>query len=121
MSKSQSGKNFIEHYGTKGQKWGVRRSKKQLAKASGKSVKDMSDEDLKKAVTRMNMEQQFTRLSKGSGGNRARTAVAAGAAFVGGLALNVARNQVQNQANARIASAIAKKAAAKAARTATGT
>jgi hypothetical protein len=108
---------FLSHYGVKGQKWGVRRSKRQLskaAKASGRSVKDMSDEELRTAVNRMNMEQQYSRLSSG-GSNRNRNLVAAGGAFAASIALNVVRQQVTNQANQRIASAIAARAARRAA------
>lgn len=102
---------FLEHHGVKGMKWGVRRSRKQLERAAkgrgGKSVKDMSDDELRSAVNRMNLEQQFSRLSSGGGSRRNSSLVSAGAAFAGSIALNVARTQIQNQANARIASAIA--------------
>jgi hypothetical protein len=103
----------LEHHGVKGQKWGVRRSKRQLARASGKSVKDMSDEELKTAVARMNLEQQYSKLTSGSSSSFRGKAIAAGATFAGGLALNVARTQIQNQANAKIAAALAAKAAKK--------
>lgn len=106
---------YLVHYGILGMKWGVRRSRSQLAKLSGKarskaedwnakadeassprkanryrknaekktreaeayesklakrtkkkkvSVKEMSDEDLRKAVNRLQMERQYTQLSK---------------------------------------------------------
>jgi hypothetical protein len=114
---------FLEHYGVKGMQWGVRRSRKQLERAAkggsqGKSVKDMSDDELRSVVNRMNLEQQYSRLSSGGGGGnsaRNRTAIAAGTAFLGSIALNVVRTQIQNQANQRIASAIASRAARRAA------
>lgn len=103
--------NFLSHYGVKGQKWGVRRSRRQLAgeakKRTGKSVKDMSDEELRSVVNRMNLEQQHARLSSGGGSSKNRTLTRAGATFIGGIALNVVRQQIQNQANARISQAIA--------------
>lgn len=110
------GEEFIEHYGVKGMKWGVRRSRRQLAREartrSGTSISDISDQDLKAAVNRMNLEQQYSRLSSGKG-NRGLTA--AGAAFVGGIATNVVRQQIQNQATQRVGQAISRRAAREAA------
>lgn len=108
--------NFLQHHGVRGMKWGVRRSRRQLARAagksSGKSVKDMSDKELQAVVSRMNLEQQHSRLSS-SGRNK--SIVATGAAFAGGIALNVARSQIQTTANKRVASAIARRTAREAA------
>lgn len=110
MGQSQSIEDFLEHYGVRGMKWGVRRSKRQLERAAkqrgGKSVKDMSDQELRDVVNRMNMEQQYARLSSGRGSNHNRSAVRAGAAFVGGIALNVARTQIQNSLTRSVGSAI---------------
>lgn len=56
---------FLEHHGIKGQKWGVRRkSPHNDSFIPPVNPKHLSDNDLKKAVTRMNMEQQFSRLHK---------------------------------------------------------
>jgi hypothetical protein len=110
---------FLEHHGVKGMRWGVRRSRSQLARESksrtGKDIKDLSDDELRKLVTRMNLEQQYKSLSS----RHNKTFVKAGAAFVGGVALNAVKQQLTNQAqagmNKAIASALAKKAAKKAA------
>lgn len=86
--------NYLEHYGTKGQKWGIRRyqykdgtltplgrkrlekltkeqsklltnSKQQEEKAPAKkSVKDLSDEELRSTINRLQMEKQLTELTK---------------------------------------------------------
>lgn len=108
MSKAEVGKDFIEHHGVKGQRWGVRRSKRQLRRQAqartGKSVKDLSNEELQTLVTRMNLEQQYSRLS---GGNQ-RSVTARGAAFAGSIATNIARTQITNVANAQIAKALNK-------------
>jgi len=86
--------DFIKHYGVKGMKWGRRKSgksrvhgylkkkyplhsnpKKELAEVEGtssrgstsrkkKSVKDLSDTELREAVNRLNMEKQYKSLTK---------------------------------------------------------
>lgn len=73
--------NQLVHYGIKGMKWGVRRTDAQLARArgktsdsqpahedykkahSGKSVKTMSDAELRSRLNRLQMEQQYSKLS----------------------------------------------------------
>ena len=76
------GAAFLEHYGVKGMKWGVRRSPKQLARARSerreasksddkkrhdtnrkKGTDNLSDKDLQKLVNRMNMEQNYSRMN----------------------------------------------------------
>lgn len=59
--------DFIAHYGTKGMKWGVRNkpsSRKGGKGKKGRKVSDMSDEELKKKVGRLNMEKQYKSLTK---------------------------------------------------------
>lgn len=73
--------NQLVHYGIKGMKWGVRRTDAQLARARGrtkpreephddykkahdsKSVKSMSDAELRSRLNRLQMEQQYTKLN----------------------------------------------------------
>ena len=80
----QVGKDFIEHFGTRGMKWGVRRSREERAAGGGsekkgasisapkkvvgktntaKPASQLSDAQLKKAIERINMEQNFARLT----------------------------------------------------------
>lgn len=84
--------NQLAHYGIKGMKWGVRRTEAQLARARGesldsssgakpkkastssrsKSVSEMSDDELSRAVRRLQLEQQYRQLNpkKVSAGKR---------------------------------------------------
>lgn len=74
--------NELMHYGVLGMKWGVRRSEAQLARARGKtktssedehedykkahskkSVKSMSDAELRSRLNRIDMEQRYSKLN----------------------------------------------------------
>lgn len=111
--------DFLEHYGVKGQKWGVRRRSMPRGRSGSSKprAQDLSDEDLRSAINRMNMEQQYSRLVSGRRRNSNTTGrlLAAGAAFVASIGANVARTQIQNQANNRIAAELAARAARRAA------
>lgn len=67
----------LTHHGIKGMRWGVRRTTAQLLRRSGsskkaadlknkKTVKTMSDDELRKAVNRLQLEKQYSQLSEGS-------------------------------------------------------
>lgn len=104
-SSVEDGKSFLKHHGVKGMKWGVRRSRKQLeraAKGGGKSVKDMSNDELRAVVNRLQLEQQYTRLATGD----ARSSRNRGAQFAQDLLVNVAKQQITNAANAQVARAL---------------
>lgn len=73
--------NVVQHHGIRGQKWGVRRKNpiptgssedhvtatthKQTIKKTG-GTHTLSNKDLQSVVTRMNLEQQYSRLSSSS-------------------------------------------------------
>ena len=61
----QLDENFLEHFGVKGMKWGVRRkSGSDKAKSSGQTAKTLTNKELKKRVNRLNMEKRYSQLSK---------------------------------------------------------
>lgn len=63
--------NYLEHYGVKGMRWGVRKAREKSSgvrrkKASTKPkrrVRDMSDEELRKAISRLEMEKKYKELT----------------------------------------------------------
>jgi hypothetical protein len=99
--------DVLAHYGVKGMKWGVRRSKRQLdsdspdaarAKATRAKIKtnrgrtdSLSNQDLRDLVQRMNLEQQYSQLSA----NRASF----GKRFVTGVLKNVGTQQATSVLN----------------------
>lgn len=107
----------LEHHGVKGMKWGIRRAivggratgapsghatakSADAAKAHDTAAKiktggthAVSNQDLQHLVTRMNLEQQFSRLSSSA---TPTTLTGKGAKFAGDLLKNVAKEQVSN-------------------------
>ena len=72
--------NTLVHYGILGMKWGIRRTPEQLARArrrsttdephedykkahTSKSIKSMSDAELRNRLNRIQMERQYSQLS----------------------------------------------------------
>lgn len=63
--------NFLEHFGVKGMKWGVRKKPGSSKKKSAATIaKTLTNKELKKRVDRLNMEKRYSELVKES--NRAR-------------------------------------------------
>jgi len=87
--------DFLEHYGVKGMKWGVRRDRPSVpgskdhetasalrTKVTAGGTKALSNQELQTLVNRMNLEQQYSRLNpqtKSAGAQLAESVLRAGA------------------------------------------
>lgn len=108
---------FLAHFGVKGMKWGVRRSRSAKEPPSSDSatatsiktrakkskIKALSNAELQQAITRMNLEQQFKRLSVNE-----KPAVQR---WMASTLLEIGKREVQVAAGKKLAAAVAKKAA----------
>lgn len=87
----------LEHSGVKGMRWGRRKKRDSSDSDSGPSkpsIKDMSDDDLKKAIARLKMEKEFTTLTAPQ--------VSAGRKIVANLLLEVGKQQAKDYLNREI-------------------
>lgn len=95
----------LKHYGVKGMRWGVRRKRTyhdDYQKAhSKKSVRDMSDKELRERNNRLQMEQQYAQLTKSKNrGAKIVKAVIAGAGTL--VALDGAYKTYSKYSNAAL-------------------
>jgi hypothetical protein len=127
---------FLEQFGTKGMRWGVRKERTDYGhgkgkkesdkkggdkpktvvgktKTTGKAAPEMSDAQLKRVIARMQMEQQYAKMSD-PGPSLTRRVLNSTGKFATQAARNVAMTQVTalgNQAASKqIASLLAKRA-----------
>ena len=113
--------DFLEHFGVKGMRWGVRRSRRELARAAGKRddaesksnstrasktkskseskssnkkvrVQDLSDADLRARLNRMSMEKQYAELTRPA----ANPLKSAGKKIAGNVVRGVAEQTLRN-------------------------
>ena len=107
---------ILSHYGSKGMKWGVRRTKRQLKEAkkagtSGTKLKKaagkLSSEDLQTHVKRMNLEKQYVKLSK-EANTKTKTRMERGKAEMAKIAKKSARKVVQTQTDLVLKTAVDK-------------
>lgn len=120
MNTKEAGKEFLEHHGIRGMKWGVRRTASQLGKGGkkegdgkekavvgktktdrGGGAKTMSDATLKRVNNRLQMEQQYAKLTAKPPG-----AMDKGKKFVEDIVLNVAKTQITKLANEQASKAV---------------
>lgn len=80
---STSDELLLAHHGVKGQKWGVRNPRDKKSTTSAPAAHTLSDEHLKEAIARMNLEKQYKSLI----GNKEHKA---GAEFAKGLGKTLA-------------------------------
>lgn len=88
VNEVESGRHFLEHFGVKGMRWGVRRKRvarssdaEAHGKASAKKLHELSDTELRGLVLRMDMEKSAKRLNPNvvtSGHNVVKGMLAAG-------------------------------------------
>lgn len=108
--------DFLAHYGVQGMKWGVRGGKTREApsqdSATAKAIraraktsksKALSNAELQTAINRMNLEQQFKRLSVNE-----KPAIQR---WVASTLLEIGKREVQVAAGKKLAAAVAKKVA----------
>lgn len=55
--------NSFGHWGVKGMRWGVRKDRSASSAPARPKASELSDADLQKAVSRMNLEIQYSSLS----------------------------------------------------------
>lgn len=119
LMRHSSVEEFIEHFGVKGMRWGVRNKRRQQTISRGgkkkkkvtisEHARSLSDEDLRKAVNRMQMEQQYKSLTQKqkahstSLGARAATGLLNTA---GSVAASAARETAKNMLAKRMQSAL---------------
>ena len=79
---------FLEHYGVKGMKWGVRKRSEPTAKRTlTNRAKQLDDAELKKAVERLRLEREYVNINKDlSNDSHAKTFISR----YGGQAVSVA-------------------------------
>jgi len=104
--------DFLEHYGVKGMKWGKRKNPASAdsaaaastrTRAKKKGVHTVSNAELQAAIRRMQLEQDFKRLSVNE-----KSAVTR---WVSSTLLEIGKREVQQRAAKKVASTVIKKAA----------
>lgn len=88
---------FLSHYGVRGMKWGVRKSgasTKKKKKSGPPPAKSLSDEQLRAAINRMQLERQYTDLAKSKGKGRVTKAGADFAKGLGGTLVKTAATSI---------------------------
>jgi hypothetical protein len=107
-----NGEDFLIHYGKKGMRWGVRTVPKRATSSSSsskpkKSAKSMTDQELKDAVSRMQLEKQYKQLSsETSTKTRGKRATEFLLKQGGDITMSVMKQQTTNYLNNEISKAM---------------
>ena len=100
---------YLSHFGVKGMKWGVRKDRKKVAVSSVKShddytkahsskgVSEMSDSELRSRINRLQMEQQYSKLTSSESTSIGRQASGKVLKFFGKMAVDIAKELVKNE------------------------
>ena len=83
--------NYLQHYGVKGMKWGVRKARRssdsaEVKQIRKKKVSQMSNAELRKANERIRLEQEYKRLNP----NAIKKGIAVAATVAGAMGTVVA-------------------------------
>lgn len=92
--------NFLEHFGVKGMKWGIRKDRRSgKAKTSKEVAKTLTNKELTKRINRLNMEKQYSDLAKAEPSSVAKGSkiVAGVVANIGGTAAKQAAQTIANE------------------------
>lgn len=110
MSEHDYAADVLEHYGVKGMKWGVRRKSRQVEPSSdesratskslgrakkNKTTRVLTNAELRQAIERMRLEQEFSKLSGGVD----KTFIQKGAGFASKILTDAGKQSVQQVAN----------------------
>lgn len=107
--------DVITHFGVRGMKWGVRRTEAEIhgdsanatsaaKKAKRHGTKSLSNKELQDLITRMNLEQQYSRIAPSSKGQKA---LSAGSKVAADILVGVAKQQATKLASDQAAKLIA--------------
>jgi uncharacterized protein YqfA (UPF0365 family) len=115
----------LRHYGIKGMRWGVRRTRAQIdadsadAKAKkaaqakiakNRTTDVLSNQELQALNTRMQLEQNYSQLVTREKANAPQSPMAKGGKWAKGFVSDVANQQAKNMTNAIIKEALTKQA-----------
>ena len=88
----EQAEKVVEHYGTKGMQWGVRKKRSRSSDSSTvkslrkKKAFELSDDEIKKVNSRINLEKQYSQLNP--------SVITTATKAVGGVLGNIAKNVI---------------------------
>lgn len=118
ISQGDAGMNltdeFLEHYGIPGMKWGVRKDRRSgRRKSATEEASTLTDKELRKRVSRLEMEKRYVELTAKREGQNESTAsrvTKKGAGVVSSIIGNAAKSAAQDYARSEFTKAIQKQA-----------